>query len=134
MPTRWKRAALAATLLISVVVAGCSVGTTSAPPTRPTGGGPVAGSADRPTESTRNVDPRQAACLQQVMIPLIKVMNHPVPASQVKVGLIDSQEINAANAGHLGYETSVGRLKTGRQPALDSHLPGVYRRAVPPVG
>jgi hypothetical protein len=73
MQLRWRYAAIAATL----VVAGCSVGITSAPPSRPTGGGPVAGPGDRASNSTKSLDPRQAARLQQVMIPLMKVMEPP---------------------------------------------------------
>lgn len=33
------------------------------------------------------------------MIPLIKVMDHPMPLNQVKVGIVDDPQINAANAG-----------------------------------
>jgi Zn-dependent protease with chaperone function len=124
MQMRWRYAAIAATL--SIVVAGCSVGTTSAPPSRPTGGGPVAGPGDRASDSTKSVDPRQAARLQQVMIPLMKVMNHPVPPNQVKVGLIDSPDINAANAGPNEFYVTTGLL----QRASDDQLRAVLAHEV----
>src|SRR5262245_41097280 len=124
MQTRWRRAAVAVTL--GIVVAGCSVGITSAPPPRPTGGGPVAGPADRAVSGTKSVDPRQAARLQQIMIPLVRVMNHPVPPSQVKIGLIDSQDINAANAGPNEFYVTTGLLAQ----ASDDHLRAVMAHEV----
>ena len=123
MGVPWRYAVIAATF--GIVTAGCSVGTTSAPPSRPTGGGPVAGPGDR-ANTMKSVDPRQAARLQQIMIPLMKVMNHPVPPSQVKVGLIDSQDINAANAGPNEFYVTTGLL--GR--ASDAQLRAVMAHEV----
>lgn len=107
----WKRVTAAAAL--AVVIAGCATGTaTSRPPQGPAGGGPSApsGGSGRPTASTRQVDPRQAARLQQVMVPLIKNMDHPVPLDQVRVGIMDSNEVNAANAGPAEFYVTTGLL------------------------
>jgi hypothetical protein len=52
-----------------------------------TAGPPPSGHTGRtaPTTTTR-VDPAQAARLQRIMLPLIRVMDHPMPLDQVKVG------------------------------------------------
>jgi Zn-dependent protease with chaperone function len=55
------------------------------------------------------------------MIPLLKGMNKPLDPSQVKVGVMDDQSINAANAGSGQFIVTTGLL----QKANDDQLRGV---------
>jgi putative metalloprotease len=71
--------------------------------------------------STRQIDPAQAQRLQQVMIPLIKAMNHPMPLDGVRVAFIDDSHINAANAGSNRFLFTRGLL----EKANDDQLRGV---------
>ncbi len=114
-----KGTALAAVL--TLVAAGCAIGTSSGgsaspepqPTTRPT--------ARQPTASTRQVDPQQAQRLQQVMIPLLQKMDHPIATKDVKVGIMDDSHINAANAGGGEFYVTTGLL----EKADDNHLRAV---------
>jgi len=99
--------------LMAVAVTACA-GLTSPPetrapqePRRPSGGQPV--------------DPRQAERLQRLMVPLIRVMDHPRPLSQVRVAIVDDPHINAASAGGGEFQVTTGLL----QKANDRHLTGV---------
>jgi hypothetical protein len=69
---------LAALLTASMACAGAL--TAEPPPSSDTG-------RTAPTTSTR-VDPAQAARLQRIMLPPIRVMDHPMPLDQVKVGIM----------------------------------------------
>ena len=60
--------------------------------------------------TTARVDPVQAARLQRIMVPLIQVMDHPMPLNQVKVGIMDDPQINAANAGGDQFFVTTGLL------------------------
>jgi hypothetical protein len=44
------------------------------------------------------------------MVPLLAAMDHPVSADQVSVGILDSNEINAANAGSGRFFVTKGLL------------------------
>ena len=87
----WCRVAPALGLVL--VLAGCAMDTSQAPPGSPE---PTASRGPRP--STRQVDPRIAERLQRVMVPLIQHMNHPLQPGEVRVGILDDPQINAANA------------------------------------
>jgi hypothetical protein len=52
-----------------------------------------------PVPGSRPVDGAQAQRLQRTMVPLIRVMNNPLPLNRVKVGIIDDSGINAASGG-----------------------------------
>lgn len=52
------------------------------------------------------------------MVPLIRVMDHPMPLDQVKVGIVDDQQLNAANAGGDQFFVTTGPL----QKASDHQL------------
>ena len=60
--------------------------------------------------TTTRVDPAQAARLQRIMVPLIQVMDHPMPLNRVKVGIMDDPQINAANAGGDQFFVTTGLL------------------------
>jgi Zn-dependent protease with chaperone function len=100
---------LAATLLVSCV--GIAASPWGSPRT----------SAAAPAASGRPVDPSQMQRLQQVMVPLIKAMNHSLPLNRVRVGVADEDHINAGNAGSGQFIVTRGLL----EKADDTHLRGV---------
>lgn len=92
-------------------------------PTSSTGGGGA--SSPQPTTQKQTklvqVDPATAERLQRIMVPLLKVMDHPLQAGQVKVGVMDDPQINAASAGGGEFYVTRGLL----EKANDEHLRGV---------
>jgi putative metalloprotease len=60
------------------------------------------------------------------MIPLLQVMDKPRPPSQVKVGIMDDPQINAANAGNGEFYVTTGLL----QKANDDQLLAVLAHEV----
>jgi predicted Zn-dependent protease len=72
--------------------------------------------------TTTRVDPAQAARLQRIMVPLIRVMDHPMPLDQVKVGILDDQQINAANAGGDQFFVTTGLLHKASDDRLRAVL------------
>jgi predicted Zn-dependent protease len=71
--------------------------------------------------STHALDPQQAQRLKNVMTPLIKAMDHPLPLNQVKVGIMDDSHINAASGGGGEFYVTRGLL----EKANDQQLAGV---------
>jgi predicted Zn-dependent protease len=115
---RWiGKATISAICLASgaTLLFGCAV-ETSAPPSR--------GSA-RPA-STATVDPSQGERLKRIMVPLIQAMNHPRPLNQVKVGILNDPQINAASAGGGEFYVTAGLL----QKANDDQLMAVLAHEV----
>jgi predicted Zn-dependent protease len=74
----------------------------------------------------RNLDPKQAERLNRVMVPLIRAMNHPHSLEEVRVGIVDDPEINAANAGNGVFYVTTGLL----QKANDNNLRGVLAHEI----
>ena len=103
-------------LLAALVAAStaCAGPTTSKP-------APPSSDAGR-TTSTSRVDPAQAARLQRIMVPLIRVMDHPMPLDQVKVGIVDDQQVNAANAGGNQFFVTTGLLHKASDDRLRAVL------------
>jgi Zn-dependent protease with chaperone function len=60
------------------------------------------------------------------MLPLLAVMDNPIPAEQVSVGILDSSDINAANAGSGRFFVTKGLLTK----ANDDHLMAVLAHEV----
>lgn len=101
---------------LAALLAGCAVSSS------PSGSPPTTGSpAPRTSSSTRPIDPAHAQRLQQVMIPLIKGMNRPMPLDTVRVAFVDDSHINAANAGSNQFMFTRGLL----EKANDDQLRGV---------
>jgi predicted Zn-dependent protease len=111
----WIRRAIAASIL--VLVAGCAVETADRS---------TPGSEGRGEPTTRQLDPREAERLKRVMLPVIRNMNNPLSSDQVKIGIIDSSDINAANAGPAEFYVTTGLL----QRANDEQLLGVMAHEV----
>jgi putative metalloprotease len=106
------------TLAILLLAAGCAIETTGRsgspqPQPQPT--------AKNPTPSTKQVDPQTVARLQRVMAPLLAKMDHPLSASDVKIGVMDDPHINAASAGGGEFYVTTGLL----EKANDDQLRGV---------
>lgn len=103
-------------LLAALVAAStaCAGPTTSKP-------APPSSDAGR-TTSTSRVDPAQAARLQRIMVPLIRVMDHPMPLDEVTVGIIDDPQINAANAGGNQFFVTTGLLHKASDDRLRAVL------------
>ena len=68
------------------------------------------------------VDATQAGRLQRLMLPLVKVMDHPVPANQLKVAITDDPQINAANAGGGQFFVTSGLLQKANDDQLRAIL------------
>jgi predicted Zn-dependent protease len=77
-----------------------------------------------PRASTTPVDPQQAQRLQRVMTPLIKAMNQS--PSQVKIGILADDHINAASAGGGQFFVTRGLLER----ANDQQLAGVLAHEI----
>lgn len=105
-------AVLAALLAASTACAGP---TTSRPP-------PASDAGRTGSTTTTRVDPAQAARLQRIMVPLIRVMDHPMPLDEVTVGIIDDPQINAANAGGNRFFVTTGLLHKANDDRLRSIL------------
>lgn len=102
-------------LFIVLLAAGCA-GVGGAPPGEPqpkqTGGS---------LPAPHPLDAQQAERIRRIMTPLVAAMDHPRPLNQVKVGIIDDSQVNAASAGGGEFYVTTGLL----QKANDEHLRGV---------
>ena len=89
---------------------GCGAIETSAPPS------PRAESPSPPTQT--KIDASQAERLERIMVSLIQVMDHPRPLGQVKIGVLDDPQINAASAGGGEFYVTAGLLKKANDEQL----------------
>lgn len=105
--------------LLAASLAGCAVGTTSAPPSS---GRTDAPSRPAPTTTARKVDPAQIERLKKTMLPLLAVMNKPRQPNQVKIGIMDDPSINAANAGNGEFFVTTGLLEKANDEQLQAVL------------
>jgi Zn-dependent protease with chaperone function len=64
------------------------------------------------------VDPAVVARLKGVMVPLLQHMDHPIPPSQVRVGILDDPQINAANGGGGEFYVTLGLLQKSNDDQL----------------
>jgi predicted Zn-dependent protease len=75
-----------------------------------------------PTTGASVATPAQAARLQRVMVPLLKVMDHPIALDQVSVGIMKDPQINAANAGGGQFFVTTGLLEQANDDRLRAVL------------
>jgi predicted Zn-dependent protease len=108
----WSKVARACVCLVggATLLYGCAVETSSQPSGRVETPAP-------PTQTTK-IDASQAERLKRIMVPLIKVMDHPRPLDQVKIGVLDDQHINAASAGGGEFYVTAGLLKKANDEQL----------------
>jgi Zn-dependent protease with chaperone function len=76
-----------------------------------------------PRESAREPQPRAATQaevqrLRKLMLPLLAAMDRPIPPAQVSVGILDTGDINAANAGRGQFFVTKGLLVKANDPHL----------------
>lgn len=69
----------------------------------------------------RGSDSNDSERLRRVMVPLIQAMDQPCRLDQTKIGIINQDEINAANAGNCQFYVTMGLLRR----ASDDQLRGV---------
>jgi len=112
---------MASALGLALVLAGCPMHTSQAPP-----GSPAPTSSQQSAPEGRHLDPQQAERLKAVITPLLQKMNQPIPLDQVRIGLMDDSHINAANAGGGEFYVTTGLL----QRANDEQLAGVLAHEV----
>lgn len=114
-----RTAGVGAALALATALAGCAglVADSSGSASPQTSGR----TSSPTTSSARPIDGTQAQRLQRVMVPLIKAMDHPLPLNQVKIGILDDPQINAASAGSGQFYVTRGLL----EKANDQQLAGV---------
>jgi putative metalloprotease len=74
--------------------------------------------------ATRAATQAELERLRRLMLPLLAAMNNPIPAQQASVGILDSNDINAANAGSGRFFVTKGLLAKaddGRLMAILAH-------------
>ena len=118
--TRAKKILSAASVwvLFLALAGGCAVETTSAPP-RPS-------SQEARTPNVKPLDPTQAARLQRIMVPLLRAGDKTRSLKEVRVGVVEDPNINAANAGGGEFYVTTGLL----QKANDEQLRGILAHEI----
>ena len=113
-----RRSPPAGLVCLTLLLGGCVV--TTSPTDRRTS------PASDPYRSSRRVDSSEADRLRRVVIPLIQSMDRRCRLNEVRVGLIDQNEINAANAGNCEFYVTTGLLRR----ATDDQLRGVMAHEI----
>jgi predicted Zn-dependent protease len=107
-----RSAAIGTLLLLAAGCAGVGGGPSGTPPPAQKGGSQPA---------PHPLDAQQAERIRRIMTPLVAAMDHPRPLNQVKVGVMDDSQVNAASAGGGQFYVTSGLL----QQATDEQLRGV---------
>jgi len=115
--SRWATRATLATMLV-LTGRGCSVSTGGA------GGAPPSAPSASTQTATQSVQttPEQATRLKSAMVPLLQAMNHPLPPSEVRVGIMADPHINAASAGNGQFIVTTGLLQKANDEQLRAVL------------
>ena len=71
--------------------------------------------------TSRRIDAREVERLRRVMVPLFRGMDQPCWVEQARVGIVDEDGINAANAGNCEFYVTMGLLRR----ANDDQLRGI---------
>lgn len=110
--------ALSLSVLFLASAVGCALQTTSGP-SRPS-------SQEARTANVKPLDPTQAARLQRIMVPLLRAGDKTRSLKEIRVGVVDDPDINAANAGGGEFYITTGLL----QKANDEHLRGILAHEI----
>jgi Zn-dependent protease with chaperone function len=105
-------ARLGALALATFLAVACA-GPTSSPR-------PAPGPSPQEPRASRPINPAQGERLQRLMVPLIKAMNRPKPLNEVRVGIIDDPQINAANGGGGEFYVTTGLLEKANDDRLQA--------------
>jgi len=120
MPTLCEQKTILSTafvvILILALVGGCTLETASAP----------SRFSSREAPTLKPLDPSQIARLQQIMVPLLRAGDKTRSLKQIRVGLIEDPNINAANAGGGEFYVTTGLL----QKANDDQLRGILAHEI----
>jgi predicted Zn-dependent protease len=103
--------------LVLILALGSAVGASSVVAQEPSAS-PHVPATQTPVPSGRAVDATVATRLKTVMVPLVEHMNHPIPLTQIQVGLMDDPQINAANAGGGHFYVTMGLLEKATDDQL----------------
>ena len=68
--------------------------------------------------ASRRVDPDAVERLRRVMVPLFRGMNQPCRLEQTRIGIVNQEEINAANAGNCEFYVTTGLLRRATEDQL----------------
>lgn len=119
-PAKFRRSCRVLLAIFCLAPLGLSACFTIAPP--PSRRAPQDYSQTR-TQSyaSRGSDGSDSERLRRVMVPLIQAMERPCRLDQTKIGIINQNEINAANAGNCQFYVTMGLLRR----ASDDQLRGV---------
>lgn len=98
---------LASTFLSACVVAGPAPTGRRAPREEPA-----------PPATARRADSRDVERLRRIMVPLFRGMNRPCRVDEVRVGIVNEDGINAANAGGCEFFVTMGLLRRASDPQL----------------
>lgn len=71
-----------------------------------------------PSSSSPRADSYQVERLRRVMVPLFRGMDQPCREDQTRVGIINQDEVNAANAGNCEFYVTVGLLRRASEDQL----------------
>jgi Zn-dependent protease with chaperone function len=107
-------ARLGALALATFLAVACAVPTTSPQP--------APGPSPQEPRASRPINPAQGERLQRLMVPLVKAMNRPKPLNEVRVGIIDDPQINAANGGGGEFYVTTGLLEKANDDRLQAVL------------
>lgn len=110
--------------VVASVLTGCAVSNGGSP--RSDGEGRrTTGEAQR-APKVGQLEPRQAQRLYSIMVPLLRAMNKPKSPKEVKVGVIQDPQINAANGGSGQFYVTTGLL----EKANDRQLTGIMAHEI----
>ncbi len=113
---------IAAIFFLFVLTGGCAGLGGSDQPSQTGGTKPAPPSQTGGTKpAPRALDAQQAERLRGIMVPLVGAMSHPRPLNQIRVGIMDDSNVNAASAGGGQFYVTTGLL----QKANDDQLRGV---------
>ncbi len=106
--------------IVATLISGCVVGDGAAPR------GDSRNDDRRQPANTRQIDSRQAERFYRIMTPLLKNMDRPKSPKDVRIGIIDEADINAANAGGGEFYVTTGLL----EKANDEQLRGIMAHEI----
>lgn len=106
--------------IVATLISGCVVADGAAPR------GDSRNDDRRQPANTRQIDSRQAERFYRIMTPLLKNMDRPKSPKDVRIGIIDEADINAANAGGGEFYVTTGLL----EKASDEQLRGIMAHEI----
>jgi predicted Zn-dependent protease len=115
---RWWRATVPA---VALMMAGCAGLETAPGPSTRRDPGPTT-RQPAPAPSGQRIDSQVAARVSRIMVPLLKAADDPKPLDKVKVGILDDDSINAANAGGGEFYITRGLLARANDEQLAAVL------------